>query len=583
MNSSADVPRQARTASSSPARSWAGWLLFSAPVFLYFAAFAWLGQNLPRNDDPPATLPFLLAVHRGEAWVRVLFDQYAEHRITYLRLVTLLVQRLTGAVDYRVLGLLGNLSLVGVLAVFGAWFRRWNLMAYVLPVPFLLFHWGFHHNTFVAMMALQNLTIVFWGVLSAWWLADGRTWRPYAALLVAVVATYTSGSGMLTLAIGSGYLLLTRRWQALVSWLLVSGLAVGLYFWQLQPINHPEVLSNALPISGFAVLMSGSYLDLLPNLLKSSVEAGAPSWVRYLLYLRIGLCFALGLAALGFAGYVLVRRGRQLVRAPGETRPTTHDDPALTFPFLALLFVLGTVLVVARGRYDGGLSQSFAVRYKIYSPVLMTILYGAGIYLLNPARRRAGSGAALVLATTLCVWSYVQNLNQVLQQNKVARAGLFNLRHNGVWLVSGRYYGDIDPLLNGALAEGLYRPSARLLAAFDGLPNRADAPLLRWPVQVPRIDAFWTVVSDSGGPESLLDDPAAGAYFVLLGRAHRYVISAEQNRTVWGTYRPGFQAYVPIRGEDLAPGRYRLCVYVVKRGTKQLYDTGRTIDVPARN
>lgn len=560
--------------------SWRWWLIAVTPVVLYFAAFAGFSQNLPRNDDPPATLPFLLAVERGEAWARVLFEPYAEHRIAYVRLMTLLVQRLAGALDYRMLGLLGNLSLIGVLAVFWAWFRRWKLEVYVLPIPFLLFHWGFHHNTFVAMMALQNLTIVLWGVLVAWWLADGRSWRPYAALLVAVVAVYTSGSGMLLVAIGSGYLLLLRRWRALACWLLVGGLAVGLYFRGLHLLTYQNAWTNLPALAGFSIFMSGSYFDLLPNLLKSSVSAQAPGWMQILLYVRVGLCFVLGLLALGFAGYLLGKEGRHWLRKWSGSRFGSTDERALTFPLLVLLFVLGTVLIVARGRYDGGFSQSFAVRYKIYSPVLMMALYSAGIYLLAPMRRRLWMPRALVLTALLAAWSYFQNLNQVLHQNRIARAGWFNLRHNGVWLVCGRYYGDIDPLLNGAIGARLYQPGDRLLSVFRSVPAGADAPLPGWPVRVPKQDNFWTVVSDSGGPESLLDDPAAGVYFVLLGQTHRYVTCAEQNRSPWGTYRPGFQAYVPIRGEDLAPGAYRLGVYVVRKGTKQLYDTKRIVHVP---
>jgi hypothetical protein len=551
------------------------WLLMALPVLAYFAGYALLTQNLPRNDDPPATLPILLAFHDGHDWLRVLFEQYVEHRIAYPRLMTLLVQQAGGALDYRWLGFVGNLSLLGTLLVCWSWFRRWGLRAYFLPVPFILFQFGYHHNTFVAMMALQNLSIVCWALLTCWWLGGDRPWQRYAALATALLATFTSGNGGLLFPIGIGFWLLQRRWTAALLWAVVGGLALGFYFWQRESIAHGDRLALLPTMMGFLVFFCGSYFDVLPNVLRSTAEGGNAG-LQALFALRMALAFGGGLLVLAGVGYLLF----SWLRQPGRTAGKLLAQTPLTFLALGLLFLLGTALIVTQGRADGGLSQSFAVRYKIYSPLFVILLY-AGALWRWPRYRRGLLRGTLAVSVVLGASSFFQNLNQISQQNTRPRTGWYNFTHNGTWAVDGRFYGDVDTLLRGAVRRGLFGPGPDLLTPFADVRPVADT-LPHWPVLVQREGTGWQVRSDRGGGTSLFDEASAGAYVVISRDTTRFLLPTEPNRRALGTYAPGFRGYIDPTSPDIPPGTYRVGIYQLGAGTRRLYQTRYSVVVPPK-
>src|SRR5205823_6463260 len=137
--------------------------------------------------------------------------------IVYDRLITWLDFSLFGKLNYRHLMVVGNLSLVGLLAIFGLVFGRTlsldnkNLVSqysfsltdcliYLPPVAFLLLNLSQWENMFWGMAALQNFTVVLW-IVGAIYVLSFTQNLPFA-LLMAIAATLTSGNGILIWPIG---------------------------------------------------------------------------------------------------------------------------------------------------------------------------------------------------------------------------------------------------------------------------------------------------------------------------------------------------------------------------------------------
>src|SRR5919199_3025636 len=205
-------------------------LLSAVPVLAYFTYFFHFSINAPQFDDFQSIIRAIITYGTSRNRFDWLTTQYVEHRIAYVRLVSLFVYKLTGSIHFTGIGFIGNLSLVGILVLLALWFNRWKLLPYFLPVPIVLFQMNYHHNTFTSMMAVQNLGIIFWALLTFWLLSKRCQWKQLVALFPAVIAVYTSGNGICVMLIGISMLLYQRRWLPLTVWALIGTAAVSWYF-----------------------------------------------------------------------------------------------------------------------------------------------------------------------------------------------------------------------------------------------------------------------------------------------------------------------------------------------------------------
>lgn len=573
------------------------WLWLSVwPVGLYFACIGLLSIDAPQNDDFQSIVHDLIAYDTAPDRLQWLMAQYVEHRIASVRLVVLAWQRLTGRLNFTALNVLGNLSLVGVLWLLAQWFSRQRALAYFLPVPFILLVLNYHHNTFVSMMALQNLSVLFWAALTLWWIADGRQWRPWVAILPALLCLYTSGNGLLLLPLVIALLLGQRRWRLALVWSVVVLAAVVAYCWQFSPgrVNHK--LSFLLPqlpqISAFVVFFVGSYADLLPNVLQRASAHSDSLLARGVFYGRLLIPFGAGLLLLGGGllcclRWWLNRFGMRRTSNDGRLRRLLVGPPASgtasnTFIVGMMLFVLLTAVMVAIGRINGGIAQSFAIRYKIYSPLLVCLLYAyATTNWRSVARQRRLFGVALAGSVLIWINSYAQHLSQVQHNRHVTVAGLFNWQTNGTWAVYGSTYGDIDTVLRQAQQRRLYVPDTTLLRPLANLPASLRQPLPAAIVTIDSTERTWelNVAQTPLNLPSLARSPADGGYFVLYDARHTYLIPALTHRDAFGQQTSGLWAFLEQTTHGLAPGTYQVAVMTIQRGQRQLLSSGRQINL----
>ncbi len=567
------------------------------PIVVYFACFFYYSINAPQFDDFQTIVRSVITFDEAKNRLSWLLSQYGEHRIGYIRFIAVAFQRLTGKIDFVWIGLIGNASLVGVVIILLRWFKQWGLERYFLPVPFILFQMNYHHNTFTAMMALQNLTILFWAFLTLWWVSTGNGWRLWAALFTAVLAVFTSGNGLFVVLTAVLVLMYRRQWLQLAVWVVVGGGAVIGYFWGLDMIRPSYTLTflttHALQLSAFTIFFGGSYFDLLPNVLMSSV-VNAPFPNQALFYARLVIPFTVGLLLIA-SSLVLIARllpVEKYLPYWQTVRPIRwvasqfqyHREGSL-FLTAVLLFILLTAGVVALGRIDIGLSQSFAIRYKIYAPLLLICCYAA---LLINIREQALRGqfyqVLLVISLVVGLNSYAQNLNQIQTNKRTAFSGLQNMATNHSWAVYGGYYGNIDSVMQSAIDRRMYRINSTTTGLFRQLIHDLKRPCSAIAIEfdTTALVAHMRVLHSQLTQSLLTTETSEGPYFVMYNDQHEYLFPAQLDRTVVGNYQSGFRCEVERTNPGLNPGVYKIAVMIKGRRAHRLYHTDYCLNLPAR-
>ncbi|WP_332369500.1 hypothetical protein [Spirosoma telluris] len=113
--------RQSRQTRSGRLDLWVAIVLLLIPVFVFWYVWTSYAVNIPKWDDH-VLKAFLYNLDKESSVtgkIYELFRQHNEHRIVYDRIITWLDFHLFGKFSYRHLMVVGNLSLLGLIAIFG--------------------------------------------------------------------------------------------------------------------------------------------------------------------------------------------------------------------------------------------------------------------------------------------------------------------------------------------------------------------------------------------------------------------------------------------------------------------------------
>ncbi|MBU1822532.1 MAG: hypothetical protein KKG00_13615, partial [Bacteroidetes bacterium] len=403
------------------------------PVGIFFWVWDYYAINIPKWDDH-ALKAFLVEYLQAPTWaekIQALFRQHNEHRISVTRFVSLLDYSLFGTLNFKRLMLYGNLSLLGVVALWWVVLKNNDKPFYTLiPVPFIWLTLSHYENMYWGMAAVQNFGVV---VLVAWaiYCCVANSRKLFAtALGLAALACLTSGNGLLVLPIGGVLLLLDRRWKRLAAWSLASGLYLFVYFYTYQssPANPDNAYSFGSFVKGYFYFL-GSFADSLP------VND----------HLRVCLIFGviLFLVAVSIGSTTLFR----IIR-------TRYDYPFAQktdlFCLGLLLFILGTALIVVYSRAGFGTEGLLTSRYKIYSFLLLLVAY---LYVVIPIRGSFLSpyvSGIVFLNALYSVFSYHYHLVDAYNLRKFQTTEHFN------WTYTDR---SLSPMLDTTLAGSLVADS----------------------------------------------------------------------------------------------------------------------------
>lgn len=413
-------------------RNFLGISLIIVPVGYFYIILNAHVLNIPYEDDYNL-LETIYNLKHGSGFIntaKVLFEQVNQHRFAFERIVMLIMVLFTGTVNIKLQIMLGNLFMLGILYLFFLAFKKekvsWH---YFIPVPYILFNLVYFENAIWGIAAIQNTPLLFFAMLTAYFIGkpDKRSW--IFAVLAAIVTMFISGSGMLTWIIGGVILLFQKRFKLLAQWIGIAVVLILFYFlfdYQFISTGHGKVwehpVFNLIFIFGF--WGNALYLDI-------------PHPLTPVFYKDMVLCVILGMGILTvFLAWVL----RIFV---------SKDIPWTTWFLLgAFMFLMGTgaMFIVSRPStnflmYGGNI---FSRRYMIFGVVLLAIAYVGLVFLVKNYKNISLSifGLSLIGCLALNFVSYFYSIRSIREQHEKLSLDGYYWKNYNTLLSVGFNYGD---------------------------------------------------------------------------------------------------------------------------------------------
>ena len=359
-------------------------ILLPVLIFIsYFYCIISYSVNFPFYDDFNAILVFIQTYNDKHSFPEkflLLFEQHNEHRIAFDRVVTLSYYKLFSTINFKALIFIGNISLFFIIAILYRsvlYKNRINLF-YLIPIPLLVLNHSYYEVSFWAMASLQNMWVLVFAMTSLYFLYQETNYSIYIALFFAVVATFTSGNGMMTFIAGAIVLGLNKKLfnYKIVLWLLFGVVSIFLYFkGYTSAADHPSVIKTLfdkpLVLVGFFFTFLGGSFHIVISII-------------------IGLVVLLFCIIVTFKKYY-------------TTNPVLYSY---------LLFFLLTAIAVTLGRGGFGIEQATCSRYMINSSVFMAVCYLVFISIWNKKMKAYHYFFLLIMSFCFHVYSYDEPLSK---------------------------------------------------------------------------------------------------------------------------------------------------------------------------
>ncbi|MCY7350257.1 MAG: hypothetical protein LH606_06265 [Cytophagaceae bacterium] len=313
----------------------------------------------------------------------ILMEQLNDHRIVFAKLAALISYLSLGYIHFRGLVLAGyaNLLLLGYgLYLF---FRTTRLpLAYFLPVPFIIFNPYVYQISLWGLVSFQVPLVIAFSLLSLHALYTAM--RPAWALVWAVCATFSSGSGLLCFLLGGFLLIVERRYRVLAWWALGFALTMSAYFFEYRFSSATQLPAWSELVGIFLTnltVFSGSYLRIFSD---------SKALVMMLL---------LGATILGLYGLLFLRRVLGASTKAQQTLAAVFPSQANWLLHAGFLTLLATGALIALARSGGGILELASDRFHLYSSAFLALFYLVLVASLSPVLQkwllRVGLAAAV--------------------------------------------------------------------------------------------------------------------------------------------------------------------------------------------
>lgn len=522
-------------------------LILLLPVVIFFTVWDYYAINIPKWDDH-AIKTFIVEYAQAGDWqgkIRALFKQHNEHRIALTRFFAWADYALFGHLNYRHLMTAGNVLLLAAIPLWYELLKKNKKPLFALvPIPFLWMTLAFWENMYWGMAAVQNLgvvTLVLWTL----YLVIQPAAVPFAiAVLLSIVTVLTSGNGLMVLPLGALLLFLAGNRKRFALWLVVSAAQVFCYFyWYTKPESNPESKAGIVQLAKGYMAFLGSFAESIPVL------------DHFKVCLFIGTM--LFLVAVSIASTTLFR----IVRNKYAVKFERTTD---LFCLGAVLFILGTALIVVYSRAGFGLEGLITSRYKIYSVLLLIIAY---LYVVIPIRGSFLSPyitAIIALAVTFNVFSYHYHLVDAYNLRKQLVTWQFNWTYTdkslqyptdtsfaaGIVEKTPVIYDKWLPLIAIADRQNYAGSSRGMTELYDKTTFVTDTASFR--------------VENSSFTSQRLQD--SGVYILLSSKDCYYIFPALRTRNTSRKqlflkqyyFAPGFYADIPF--SEIDKGTYRVAL-----------------------
>jgi hypothetical protein len=321
--------------------SWIGILL---PLSIYFYFVYFYSLNLPFADDftnLSQAISIFQSTNFNEAF-SIVFVLENGHRIAFTRLIYILSHALSGEIDFKILILIGNISLVVLLCLFFNVLKvpRSNLL-YFIPISILLFQLQFWKNMTWAASSIQHQYILLFTGLTFYFLSKKSNPSSYTAFFFAIVSIFTHAGGWVTIFLGWLILLIHKKYRQSSIW-AVSSLLLGFFYFK----NFHSTTNIFYGIQSFEGFKN--FLMFYSAFLGSALSP-----------LNIYIAVGFGIILSFYLCYL--------------TCDKYFERNITVFMFMVYIFL--NAIMVAMARSDLGVENVFAPRYKVVSVTLIILVY----------------------------------------------------------------------------------------------------------------------------------------------------------------------------------------------------------------
>ncbi|WP_247235233.1 hypothetical protein [Telluribacter sp. SYSU D00476] len=313
-----------------------------------------------------------------------LVRQHNEHRIAFPRLLTLIYYYIAGEINLKYLIMVSSLNLVILWSIMAKvmYSIRRDLLA-LIPLVFLLFHFQHYDNIFWAECSLQNLSVACLGTASIWMSVQPGRAHKLAALVLAILTTFSSGSGMSIWFVLCLVFILNFRWKWLLATVAIGSVSLLYYLhnYELNSVSQPFSIMKRIEDALGTFGLLGSWIDFREE--NTNV-----------------LAIVVGIVTCAVILYPIFK---QL----WNKQPL---DPISIFILGTLLYIGATAFIINFGR--DAYTES---RYKIYASIALLLTY-ISLYRIVPRNRKNYLRfASMVFAVVYCgltTWRYIPEVDK---------------------------------------------------------------------------------------------------------------------------------------------------------------------------
>ncbi len=527
-------------------------------VIIYFSAVAVYAVNAPIMDDYIQFLGFhYFWESAADTWDRIslLFSQpqwdggpQSEHRIFIARLASLGLLEAAGGINFKLLILLGDAFLLGIMALL------WRLTPdlegwHRLPVVLLLFSFIHYEISFWSSASLLYYPATFFALLTFSWAERMKGARGFlGTALSGACSTLSQTNGLMAFPAAALTAALNRRYRHAVILAALAALAFTLYLWDFQ---RPAAVPRLDVTWQTPLLVGRAWLYLIGGVFDDYAILGGSLLIAIWLFLL-------------WKGYWKDR-----------------------FPLFALgVWLYVSLLMVAFGRAALGPSALGASRYEFYSAMLVAVTYLALMERgLSRSLKRLGFLSTTLLVATIYLLAIPPAFWYVTTVRTDAIHDMIFYRTFGYtpYAPQGFPRADLaDFLISFNEKHGVFRPpdlgrpsSPYLLPP---LPKGEDRRLFI-AVHNLRIRGHGLAIRGTAALEGIPCN-AYRTYLTLVGEETRETFTTTPYRAVLNI-PPLCQDFAAVIDfSHLPPGEYRLAVSVIHGG--KLYQTASAHKVVQR-
>lgn len=547
-------------------------LFLLAMVAFYFVYIYFFSVEFPFQDDT-SLIDFIYTIKKPGLSLKEFFDALFrvdnDHSMVVPRLISWLDYALNGWLSFKWLVLYAAVQTILILYFFYLEFKKLRLpIFYFLPVAFFFLQPQYFEVSNFALTGIQHTSLVVYLFLALYLVKTQRLQSLILALVIASLATFTHGNGILVFASIGLYLLFTKQFKE-IAWVAVVVAANLLLYLHYYKVGQAAQLTTNYSNIFFSItsLMGGINL----------VFGGK----------GFELAIVFGLLLIGFFIVLILQEFLK-----SKKNSVDYNNRILlgvvTFSFL-------TICLISIVRSWKGLALSS--RFEFYSAIVAMAAYLLALPKLSGVIQRIFFGISLGYSVLFCVFSY-HTYTQVMEHQKLTYwADNDNwARHREMFTMGHTFVRNAERFLYDSYDENFWKTPSQLLEnqEFENLEKTKKSinfnpNLIRNEIKIQEKTGYWSKVNYTLQLDDFDENGSLTTHWfvVFKNENHQYIspflfqINAKKGLLTSGNYFSK-RANVLIQNDSIDEGIYQ--IFLLKNGkTKQLFDTKKKIEFLNKN